>query len=429
MKDKLVIRLLDPTLTASADLDWDLYDAVGRLVASDTSPLAVLNGLVAAHSTNYTVTVIVPAESLLLTTTSVPSRQMRQIKQALPFMVEELIADDIESVHIAIPEKLSTTSQQIDVAVVGHQLLINWLDQLHSCQISASHIVVDSLCLPYQENSVAVLLDNERIMVRSGDYAGMVVQAEDFKWVFAGLLQQHEHADDVLLRPNIVLMYSSEQEPEVLADIEKYIQTECSEYELKTVAYEETVTDILANTAAHQMIAPLNLLQGGYAVKTLKNNTSQSWAMAASIAAFSLVAYLVFTLGSGWYFENRAVELDAQAVSLYKEIFPNERRVVSPKKQMQNHLQRSSVVAGSNFLQLLAETAGQLSSETNVALTVEQLRYESGRGDLQFQVQSASLDQLDQLKQSLAQSGLEVDINSATEQDDRVMGRLVIRSL
>ena len=428
MSDQLIIRLLESTLTGASELDWDLYDSVGRSVASDTSSLQSLNEVVANHSVSYTVTVIVPAESLLLTSTSIPSRQMRQIKQALPFMVEELIADDIENVHIAIPDNFSVTSPKIDVAVVEHQLLINWLDQLHSCAITASQIVVDSLCLPYQENSIALLLDDDRVMVRSGAYAGMVIQAEDFKWFFASVLQQHEHADDVLLRPNIVLMHSSE-EPESLTEITEYIQTECSDYELKAIGYQESVTDILANSAAHQTIPPLNLLQGGYAIKSGNSSASQSWSLAASVAAISGVVYLVFALASGWYFDNKAVQLDADAVNLYKEIFPNERRVVSPKKQMQNHLQRTSTTTGSNFLPLLSETADQLSNANNAALTVEQMRYESGRGDLQFQVQSKSLDQLDQLKQSLAQSGLEVDINSATEQDDRVMGRLVIRSL
>ncbi|ARN75599.1 type II secretion system protein GspL [Oceanicoccus sagamiensis] len=429
MNDKLVIRLLEASLDASTELDWDLYDSVGRSVASDTSSLASLHQVVANHSADYTVVVIVPAESLLLASTTIPSRQLRQIKQALPFMVEELIADDIESVHIAIPDQLSSTSQKVDVAVVNHQLLIHWLDQLHSCELSASSMVVDSLSLPYQENSIAVLLDDDRVLVRSGDYAGMVIQAEDFKWVFAGVLQQHEHADDVLLRPNIVLMSSAIEEPESLAEITSYIQTQCSEYELKTVVYEESVTDILANTAAHQAIAPLNLLQGGYAVKAINNSAVPNPSLVASVAALSVLVYLVFTLGSAWYFENKAVELDADAVSLYQKIFPNERRIVSPKKQMQNHLQRVTVSGGSNFLQLLSETAGQISADNNAALTVEQLRYESGRGDLQFQVQSASLDQLDQLKQSLAQAGLDVDINSATEQGDRIMGRLVIRSL
>ena len=56
MNDKLVIRLLDGELSSASELDWDLYDAVGRSVASDTSPLETLAQIITGHSENYTVT-------------------------------------------------------------------------------------------------------------------------------------------------------------------------------------------------------------------------------------------------------------------------------------------------------------------------------------------------------------------------------------
>ncbi len=97
---------------------------------------------------------------------------------------------------------------------------------------------------------------------------------------------------------------------------------------------------------------------------------------------------------------------------------------------MQNYLRISGTSTNTAFLALLAETAKQLGNQdSDLALTVNQLRFDSERGDLQFEVQSQSLDQLDQLKQQLANAGLQVDISSATEQDNIVMGRIVVRSL
>ncbi|HEB27692.1 MAG TPA: type II secretion system protein GspL [Porticoccus sp.] len=432
MNDQLVLCLSESILSSSIEVDWDLYDAAGHLVVSDRTPLESLYATVAEKSSDFWVAVLVPAENVLLASIDIPSQQSRQIKQALPFMVEELIADEIESVHIAIPELLSRESNLIDVAVIAHRILIDWLDQLHSHQLAAKKILIDALSIPYQENNIAVLVNGDRVLVRSAKYSGMAVQSADFPWLFSAILEQHEHAGDVLLRPTITLIHSAEldSDKEVATTLQAHIQQHCSGYELKTVEYQESVTDILAATVCNSDNPEINLLQGGYAINVSSENSWRQWRLVASIAGFGVISYLLLMLAGGWYFEGRASELDRQSITLYKEIFPNERRVVSPTKQMKNHLQRLGTTSNSNFLPLFANTSSQLSSKDNkLDVLVDQLRFDSSRGDLQFQVQTSSLDQLDQLKQLLAGAGLDVEINSATEQDDHIMGRIVVRSL
>ena len=100
MNNQLVIRLREIELTLSSEVDWGLFDGDGQHLCSSSSPLAQLRLDANNVIDEFSIVVIVPGEAINLLSPSFPSRQLKQIKQALPFMVEEMIADEIENVHI-----------------------------------------------------------------------------------------------------------------------------------------------------------------------------------------------------------------------------------------------------------------------------------------------------------------------------------------
>ncbi len=435
MKDRVVIRLPQAELTSSTAVEWIMFDRLGQRIDSDVSNIDQLAERIPNLGDDADVTAIIPDEFVLLTQVSIPSTQMRQIKQALPFMVEELIADDIEDVHIAITEQFDPSQKIVNAAVVQHTLLINWLDVLLSHGISASCIAIDSLCLPFDPNTWTLLADGDRLLIRTDEYAGMAIAAEDFELVFNGLMEQL-HVDNesshIVIKPQFNIVSSAQQQSDqaLCSTLVAYLQDNYPDHDVKESFYQESLTEIISTAWFNQPAKGINLLQGGYSVSENNVNSWQRWKLTASIAAVGIISYLLLTLGSGWYFSSQAKHYEQQSVTLYKQLFPNERRIVSPKKQMQNYLRISGTSTNTAFLALLAETAKQLGNQdSDLALSVNQLRFDSERGDLQFEVQSQSLDQLDQLKQQLANAGLQVDISSATEQDNIVMGRIVVRSL
>ncbi|MEH6556961.1 MAG: type II secretion system protein GspL [Oceanicoccus sp.] len=448
MNNQLVIRLREIELTPSSEVDWVLFDGSGQYVCASSSPLDHVRQYASNEVSDFSVVVIVPGEAVNLLSPSIPSKQLKQIKQALPFMVEELIADDIENVHIAMPEHVDGSEGVVDVAVISHATLINWLDQLHSSQLSPDSIISDVLCMPFHRSELSLLLDGKRVMMRSGKHSGLVLQIEDFGFLFGNWLSQYSEKEGVATKPVIHITYSSQSnngssdshddestdrdeerssEPEVVTFVRQNYQN-C---EVKVNAYHESITEILASSYSNNRLADqLNLLQGGYAVSRSGDSNWRNWRALTSVVVIGLLTYLLLVAGSGWYFDNKADSLDAEAVTLYKQLFPNERRIVSPKKQMQNHLRMSGAGNDSHFLPILASLATTLAGDGDeMKLTVDQLRFDTASGELQFQVRSSSIEKLDQLKRELAEIGLEVDINSATEQDDYVMGRLVVRRL
>ena len=430
MKNSLVIRLPLNDLDASSSVSWMLFDQQGQCLDNGNTLIEQLKAEVDVDE-DVDIVVIAPAESLLLTEVSIPSKQMRQIKQALPFVVEELIADDIENVHMAIPASLDPEAETLEVAVLAHRLLIHWLDVLHSNQLPPASIVIDSLCLPLEENGWSLLIDNDRLLIRSGEFSAMVVAMPDVELVFAALVKTFKSTDNPLMpKINVISSAHSETGQKLSAQMVAYLRKYYAEFEIKESLYQESIGQIISAACHDQKSTAMNLLQGGYAVARNREGTSKRWLLAASIAAVGLVGYLCLSVLGGWYFSTQAKALDQQSIALYKQLFPQERRIVSPRKQLQNHLRLAESSQNSSFLGLLAETSKQLAgSEDKLDTSVNQLRFDSDRGDLQLELKVRSLDQLAQLKQQLANAGLKADINSASEQDNVVVGRIAVRKL
>jgi type II secretion system protein L len=143
----------------------------------------------------------------------------------------------------------------------------------------------------------------------------------------------------------------------------------------------------------------------------------------AAVAVLGIVLYSGFTAASGAWFAWQARQAEAQTFSLYRQFFPLEKRVVSPRKQMQAHLGGGATNATSP-LPLLAKAALGLRGN---ALQLDELHYRRQQNDLQLQLHTPTLETLDQIKRQLNGVGLSVDINSAARQGDSTVGRLNIR--
>src|SRR5690348_11441902 len=104
MTQHLVIQLDSARIDADSMIGWYLFDTAQRLERSGQTPLGELQNELGGAFREGETLVLVPGGLVFLTAARIPSRQVRQIKQALPYMVEELIADNIEDVHLAIPD-------------------------------------------------------------------------------------------------------------------------------------------------------------------------------------------------------------------------------------------------------------------------------------------------------------------------------------
>lgn len=432
MNQTLIITLPDTGCESNSPVDWVLVDAGNQLVDQGRSAVDELYGGLSSGE-DFRVCVVVPAESVLSLRVQVPSNQIRQIRQALPFVVEELIADDIENIHTAIPSNFRTALPDIDTIIVEHSLLIQWLDLLCSHHLNPSAILVDALCLPREQDCWSIYVQGERVLLRTGKHRCFALQVNDFEMIMVSLLQREQQgrADNSVQggMPQLQVM-ASQQYPgsaDAVKQLAGTLKQRFPDYPVKATLFKQDPVQLLTFDWQEQQLHGINLLQGGYAASQTASGSSGQWSFVAAIAVLGISTFLLLAVVSGWFFNHRAEQLQMQSLAIYRDLFPEQRRVVNPRRQMQNQIKLRGGQNSHSFLALLAETAQSIQSEPQSAdVSLSQIRFNSDQGSLRFEVNSRTLDQLDRFKTLLAGTGLQVDINSASEQDGSVLGRIVV---
>lgn len=119
-------------------------------------------------------TVLVPTEQVRLLAIDLPLASRAKRLEALPFAIEDQIAEPIESVHLALGAEIAP--KRYLVGVVRHDVMAGWVDAAEEVGLGHAAMVPDALALPRPaEGEWAVELDADRTMVRAGDGTGFAV--------------------------------------------------------------------------------------------------------------------------------------------------------------------------------------------------------------------------------------------------------------
>ena len=147
----LLLRIVDSTPTRQdletnsgrgSESDCVLHWVVGQqdqIIAQGQATGPTLNQQLGAldpealESAN--IVVVIPTEQVLLLSCQVPGRNSGQIRQALPYALEEYVAADIESMHIAAGS--IKAGQTIHCALIGDEQMSRWKRWLAEHQIAA----------------------------------------------------------------------------------------------------------------------------------------------------------------------------------------------------------------------------------------------------------------------------------------------------
>ncbi|MBB5710713.1 type II secretion system protein GspL [Sphingomonas xinjiangensis] len=132
-------------------------------------------------------TVLVSTEQVRLLAVDLPLSTRAKRLEALPFAVEEQLAEPAESVHLALGAEIAP--KRYLVGVVRHDLMAAWVEAAEDAGLGHAAMVPDALALPRPgEGQWAVDLGAERAVVRSGDGSGFACPAPVLRaaWEAAG---------------------------------------------------------------------------------------------------------------------------------------------------------------------------------------------------------------------------------------------------
>jgi len=339
---------------------------------------------------------LVPACDVVLKTIPLPGKPTRQLLQALPFMLEEDQAEDIEQLLIVQGKAYFSDNQhQQQVAVVRRATLETWLSWLQDAGFSAIRMIPDALLLPDLPEQAVAIECGDQWLLRQGSWQ---VSCIDSSWWGDYL---------ALLALPSVLSYSPWPEhvlqPHQLAPAELPLA-------------------LLARQLPSQ---PFNLLQGEYAPKRPQNKLWQQWKLTGTLAALCLLTYLGTVGLEAWQFKRQATAANEQAMALYKSKFPNE-RVFNLRQNVSRKLAASGGGdPNQSLVGLLSQVQPLLAQQPGLVL--DNLKFDGKKAELRFQATAEGFQSFEQLKNALQQQGFQVEQGALSNINGKVQGTITMR--
>ena len=423
MAENLFLRL--GRVNGEDHLEWLLLDEASGIIRlrgeGNRQAFAQISTSVDISGETY---VMLRGEDILLTSAKVPSKQPRQILQAVPFIVEESLAQDVEDCHFAIGDRNS--AGDVNVAIIDRELLQQRLNLLKELLIQPSIITCDVLQLnalqknalqknagqAEQENSCQVLLEADLALIRYSHDLGFAVPAHSLAMALTLVPQENKAQLHIAM---------SDPDDEAFALTLAQINAELEQpADITALDYHP-----FEQLCRHFDTAAVNLLQGQFRVEIKRASRPGSWRSVATLAASVFAVHVLLMLGQGLYFGGKADRLEAEALALYTDVFPNDRNVRDLKRRWRAHLGESNGASGAAFLDLFAGAAKLLPSGS---VTLNNVNYNESRGDLVLQLETARSDGLIAYSQTLDKAGYDAVIGTINQGEESVKGSVKIKA-
>ena len=409
MREQLLIRLRT-TDSGDTNAEWMVFDEAGNGIGKPANgPLSALTN----HTDDRRVTLLAPGSSFLLTHTEMPTTDRKQIMQALPFALEESLADDPEDLHF-VPIYGSKGQTQVAAAVVSHDDINHWLDSLRSVDIEPTCLIPDVLALPLHDAAWTLHVHESEVLIRATANFGFAT-----------------NLDSLIETIELALNDTDLEIPS------RFVVTVFGETDYDLHALEKTGIEVRIETASEPQIAEfahtlkdqpaLNILVGKYGVLRELSQIIKPWRTAAALFMVWLGLQAGLMIWEHDQLQTQHALMDEEITHIYKDSFPGSSRIVNARVQMERklkELRQSGGAQDNGFLELLAIGGRTLNSFKQIELNGAQYR----NNELTLELSADNLQRLDQFKQALDKTGkLSVELQSASSRDNVVIGRIVIQ--
>ncbi len=329
---------------------------------------------------------VLPVEAVTVCLVQLPTTKSRWLQKALPFAVEELLAEDVEQFHLSVGGQLADGRHR--VYAVRRAWLTDWLALCGSQPPQRIEVDADLLS---EEGSQLLCLGERWLLGGSGE-ARLALRGEDWPQLA-----------ELCPSPRVARVAPGQAAP----------------------AHVDEVHELAAPLAwlARQQ-AECNLAQGPFARREPSGHWSR-WRPLAALLGLWLVLQWGFNLAQGWYLQREGERYAQASEALYRELFPEDSKLINLRAQFDQHLAEAQGGGQQQLLQLLDQAAAAIGEE-GARVQVQQLDFNAERGDLALNLQASDFSALESLRTRLQEAGLAVDMGSASREDNGVSARLVI---
>jgi general secretion pathway protein L len=285
------------------------------------------------------------------------------------------------------------------------------LDSFNQAGIRIDAVIPDAICSPAAPEQWSVLFHAGKALVQYEALIGSVIDTANLPLLLQASLSKAE------IKPEkIVYFYLDGEEPDpALEQID-------TDVEIIKVAY--NTHPLVVFCGEYSRAKSLNLLQGKYKPRRESSGQWYRWRLAASLAAAWLLLYSGINLVELNRLEEKNTRLGFQIEKIYKKSFPDSKRIVNPRVQMEqklNELKGGGGTQGSQFIALLTESVSAISSQKDIE--IQSIDFRNNRMDIGLT--GTNLQSVETLNRQLNKSaGLATEITSATSEKNIVKGRI-----
>ena len=353
---------------------------------------------------------LVSNQHILSLQCEVPGRRAGQRRQALPYVVEEFTAAEIEDLHIAHgPIKANAP---VSCCIVAKPLLSDWLAVLADTGIAPQILIAESELLPDEPGCASVLFDGGNVLVRTARDAA------------------------TLERANLLMALGSMGGERVRLLNGSLSELERGQFDGEVEEAPDAARGGDGQGALEYLAerwprrgAVINLLQGEYRQEPSVRPGKAKWRSISALVAIWLVAAMAATVAEGWWSSREADALENSALALYQGIYPEDKSVTtgSLRRRLNARLGEYGGTTGSKVS--LIELLGHLAGVVKPSMTVASIDYNEGRGEFQVELIVRRYADADQVLEAIAERGLKAEISSAEQVEGGVSARFRLSGL
>ncbi|MEN8175466.1 MAG: type II secretion system protein GspL [Pseudomonadota bacterium] len=394
-----------PDDDTGSQLRWVALDANGDRVSGGQGTPADL----AAQAGPRRLVLALPASLMSLAEAQVVAKNRKQLVRAVPYAVEDELAEDIEELHFALGP---VRGGEVPVAVIARRRLEEILGSLADAGLQPAAVVPETLCLPRGGADWVLLLGERQAVLRTGDYSGYAMDPENVAELLAAELAAFEDKPEDAPGIRVIGDTGLELLPDSpLASRFDYQQPD------------GTVLELLAS--ACQLNERINLLQGPFSPSNPIVELWGQWRVVLLLLGVAAVLYLGNVALDNQRLHAQKDEIHAAITDVFRDAIPDAKRLTKPEVQMRNRLRtlrEGSDDGRPGFLSLLAAAGGTLMPSDQTA--VKRLRFRNGR--LEIDIEARTIEQLEKIQEKIRDNAVQASLDSIRNESGRYQGRLVI---
>ena len=436
MPNTLFVRPLQLSASIPADekkYEWALYDIAGSLLKYNANTsLDMLDQTLMQNGLDHVDLIgLLPSNSALCTTVNVPGNQTRYIQQALPFAVEDQVAQDIEKMHLVLGDKLKAGTFQ--VLCVDHLIFSEFFNALNEEDLVASlkAIHLDSDLIDSSNSDIKIILSSSNAHVVANQQSISIKVHNLIPYLDALFLapngEELKEGINIDTEIEIVLDRTAIADSKMLiAEIQQYPHVSIQVTESQLTSFEYICSEYF-----NLKKLPSNMCQGNYQLSSKNKGAWSRWRSVALVAGIGFLLQLGVFIGQGVYTNQQAELVSSQALAEYKSAVPASRNISIDKlpRIIKGQLNQLKSVGADKleFLDLLGEAGYQYNtSQGKTSVAFYSINYSEQRGELLIELHAQSFDQLESLKKAIVDAGLTAKISSAVQEKDYFKGRISV---